>query len=300
MTAEGSARSLPLVGRAADLATLIHSYEQHGAGGYFVAIEGEAGIGKTRLAEEFLAHARARGATAITVRCFEGEAAVAYGPIADGLRAALRDASCAERTAAIPAHWLSEAARLLPELLASHPELPSPLPVDALGGQSRFFEALRQVLMSFCRGPAPNVLFFDDIHWADSASLDLLAYLVRRLHGQPLFLLATWQGEDPTHRQRLARLVVDAQRGHAGMAMRLARLKPADVLDLLRAAGDSGRIAARRDRQPAVSRDGGPAVVPGRLPRSTGAGQWSRRGRGGVAGATWGSGPLAGSAGFSG
>ncbi len=89
--AEGSARSLPLVGRAADLAGLIHSYEQHGAGGYFVAIEGEAGIGKTRLAEEFLAHARAEGATTITVRCFEGEAAVAYGPIADGLRAALRE-----------------------------------------------------------------------------------------------------------------------------------------------------------------------------------------------------------------
>ena len=111
------------MGRGAELMTLIRAYERHGAGGYFVALEGEAGIGKTRLAEEFLARVRAHGGTIITVRCYEGEANVAYGPVADGLRGALAQAACADRLDALPAHWLAEAARLLPELSALHPGL---------------------------------------------------------------------------------------------------------------------------------------------------------------------------------
>ncbi|MDQ1300428.1 MAG: hypothetical protein QG637_345 [Chloroflexota bacterium] len=99
-------RSLPLVGRAAELTALIRAYDRHAAGGYFVAVAGEAGIGKTRLAEEFLAQAQAQGAMTVTVRCYEGEADVAYGPVADGLRGALAQSACADRLDALPAHWL--------------------------------------------------------------------------------------------------------------------------------------------------------------------------------------------------
>lgn len=69
---------------------------------------------------------------------------------------------------ALPAHWLAEAARLLPELSALHPGLPPPPPLDAPGGHSRFLEGLRQVLGAICQGPVPNVLFFDDMQWADA------------------------------------------------------------------------------------------------------------------------------------
>ena len=140
------------MGRAAELTALIRAYERHAAGGYFVALEGEAGIGKTRLAEEFLARVRAQGATIITVRCYEGEANVAYGPVADGLRGALAQSACADRLDALPAHWLAEAARLLPELSVLRPGLPLSPPLDAPGGQSRFFEGLRQVLSTILPG----------------------------------------------------------------------------------------------------------------------------------------------------
>ena len=193
------------MGRGAELMTLIRAYERHGADGYFIALEGEAGIGKTRLAEEFLARVRAQGAMIITVRCYEGEANVAYGPVADGLRGALAQSACADRLDALPAHWLAEAARLLPELSVLRPGLPPSPPLDAPGGQSRFFEGLRQVLSTICQGSASNVLFFDDMHWADAASLDLLAYLVRRLAGQPLFILATWRSDEATGRLTAAR-----------------------------------------------------------------------------------------------
>ncbi|MFZ1466724.1 MAG: AAA family ATPase, partial [Anaerolineae bacterium] len=170
-------RLLPLVGRGAELTALVHAYERRATSGAFVAVAGEAGIGKTRLAEEFLARVRGQGAMIVTVRCYEGEADVAYGPVADGLRGALAQSGCADRLGALPAHWLAEAARLLPELSVHRPGLPPPPPLDAPGGQSRFFEGLRQVLSAICQGSAPNVLFFDDMQWADAASLDLLAYL---------------------------------------------------------------------------------------------------------------------------
>ena len=127
-------------------------YERHGTDGYFIALEGEAGIGKTRLAEEFLARVRAHGATIITVRCYGGEANLAYGPVADGLRSALVQSACADRLDALPAHWLAEAARLLPELSVLRPGLPLAPPLDAPSGQSRFFEGLRQVLSTICQG----------------------------------------------------------------------------------------------------------------------------------------------------
>ena len=233
-------RSLPLVGRGTELAAMVLAHERHGANGYFVALEGEAGVGKTRLTEEFLARVRGEGAMTITVRCYEGEANVAYGPVAGGLRGALAQSVCADRLDALPVHWLAEAARLLPELDELRPGLPPPPPLDAPGGQSRFFEGLRQVLSAICQGATPNVLFFDDMHWADAASLDLLAYLVRRLAGQPLFILATWRSDDTPAVSRLRGLVAEAQRAGLGTALMVKRLTLADVLDLVRGLSAAG------------------------------------------------------------
>jgi DNA-binding SARP family transcriptional activator len=233
-------RSLPLVGRGAELAGLVRAHERHGADGYFIALEGEAGVGKTRLAEEFLARVRGQGAMTITVRCYAGEANVAYGPVAGGLRGALAQSACADRLDALPVHWLVEAARLLPELGVLRPGLPPPPPLDAPGGQSRLFEGLRQVLSAICQGATPNVLFFDDMHWADASSLDLLAYLVRRLAGHPLFVLATWRSDEMPAVSRLRGLVAEAQRAGLGTALRINRLTLADVLDLVRDVSAAG------------------------------------------------------------
>src|SRR5579859_528967 len=71
----------PLIGRADELAALRSAYSASRASGQMVSIEGEAGIGKTRLAEEFLGNLRGNGATVIAARCYEGERRLAYGPI---------------------------------------------------------------------------------------------------------------------------------------------------------------------------------------------------------------------------
>ena len=218
----------------------------------------------------------------ITVRCYEGEANVAYGPVADGLRGALAQSACADRLEALPVHWLAEAARLLPELGVLCPGLPPPPPLDAPGGQSRFFEGLRQVLSAICQGATPNVLFFDDMHWADTASLDLLAYLVRRLAGQPLFILATWRSDEAPAVSRLRALVAEAQRAGLGTALMLKRLALADVLDIVRDLSAAGVDSARWHRRPIVPRDRRAAALLGRIPRGAGAergkGETAKRG----------------------
>lgn len=202
--------------------------------GLLFVLQGEAGIGKTRLAEEFSARVRIRGAAVLTVRCWQGETNLAYGPFVEGLRSAVKDTEAAARLAKIPAHMLAEAARLLPELADIREVLPSLPPLDGPGAQSRFFEGLGQVLMALCSGPCPGVLFIDDLHWADTTSLDLVTYLVRRLRGRPLFILASWRGEQLPAGHRLRSLIAEAQQEGRGELLELSRLSEAEALELIR------------------------------------------------------------------
>ena len=89
----------PLVGRRAAWSAVRAAYTDVGPDGRLVVIEGEAGIGKTRLADELLGWARADGAVTVATRCFEEEGDLAYGSVLDLLRAALRegDAAAVER-----------------------------------------------------------------------------------------------------------------------------------------------------------------------------------------------------------
>lgn len=140
--------SYPLVGRTTEWSTLTKVYDSIGADGHLVILEGEAGIGKTRLAEDFLAFERAKGAHVLTAPCYEGETHLAFSPVVTGLRAAIARKEDRRWLEVVPAPWLSEAARLLPELLTLRPGLAPAPPLDSPGAQSRFFEGLRQILFA--------------------------------------------------------------------------------------------------------------------------------------------------------
>src|SRR5947209_11514336 len=160
---------------------------------------------------------------------------IAYGSVAAGLRTAIAQKDNLYRLEKIPSLWLIEASRLLPELMALHPGLPPAPPLDNPGAQSRFFEGLRQVLLSICNPDAkhPGVIFFDDLHWADGASLDLLAYLLRRLREQPLFLILTWRSKRAANDHRLYRLLTEAQRSIHTTVISLSRLNQSTVQELV-------------------------------------------------------------------
>ena len=223
----------PMVGRAAELETMLQIHEAIADDGRLVVLEGEAGIGKTRLAEEFLSGVQANGGATVTARCYGGEANLSYRPIVECLRSAREKAGDALRSA--PQEWLNEAARLLPELAGGATRVSVP-PLDSPGAQGRFFEAISQILLAGCRGPVPGVLFLDDLHWADEATVDFLVYMVRRLDGHPLCIVTTWRREEVETEHRLRLAVSDAQRSGTGTLISLSRLGRVAVEELVGAA----------------------------------------------------------------
>ncbi|MGE5262443.1 MAG: ATP-binding protein [Acidobacteriota bacterium] len=228
----------PLVGRASELGALKDMYAAVRSDGHFVLLEGEAGIGKTRLAETFLASVQTRGGHSVLARCFEGGANLAYGPFIESMRSALADSERANRLRKVSPHFLGEAARLLPEVRMLHPRLPDLPPLESPGAASRFFEGISQVLMAILSSRMPGVLFIDDLQWADVASLDLLTYLIQRLRGRPLFVLCTGRGEEIPAGHRLHQMLVEAQRGGLATRMVLSRLDASAVMELANATGD--------------------------------------------------------------
>jgi DNA-binding SARP family transcriptional activator/Tfp pilus assembly protein PilF len=236
-----------LVGREQEWRSLLGAYEAAGMGEHLVVLEGEAGIGKTRLAEEFVAYAASQGSVTVAARCYPGEMDLAYGPFVEGLSAAIGREGVAARLEEIPVYLLAEASRLLPELAEVFPGLPSPPPLATPGAQSRFFESIVQVLLAVCGGPAPGVLFIDDVHWADASSLDLLAYLVRRPRpGRRLCVVLTWRDEQVPPDHHLRGLLTEAQRARMATVLRLSRLDRAAVEELVGAVvGDADGLGRR-------------------------------------------------------
>lgn len=191
---------LPLIGRDDELAQIQASYSQINQDTCLVVIEGEAGVGKTRLAEDFLAGS---AATVLQARCYPDESSVAYRPWIDALRASLTAPDAREKLEALPEIWISEAARLLPEIPDLLPQVDRPSSDLRAQGEDRFMNGLVQVLGSLAKGEQPGILLVDDLQWADEASLDLIAYLIRRGPEPPMFVLAAWRVESAVEEQRL-------------------------------------------------------------------------------------------------
>src|SRR5579884_133428 len=109
-----SSAHVPLVGRSAEWEKLNEAYTGSSAHSSIIILSGEAGIGKTRLAEELVAYAQSRGASVVAARCYEGETELAYEPIVEGLRTMLAHKQDVHWLENVPEPWLSEASRLVP------------------------------------------------------------------------------------------------------------------------------------------------------------------------------------------
>jgi hypothetical protein len=156
----------------------------------WLLLTGEAGIGKTRTAEEIAGRARERGFSLHTGRCPEVEGAPPYRPWLQILRS-LRGGGGRSAVPAALAPLLSEA---------------PPTSADD-GPQARFrlFEGMAELLAGAAR-KAPLLLVFDDLHRADEASLALLDFCARELADARLLVVATRRdGEAPATRGALAR-----------------------------------------------------------------------------------------------
>ncbi len=228
---------LPLVGREDDLAALVDAHVAAWPDGRLAVIEGEAGVGKTRLANELARTAEAAGAVVLSARCHDDEAGLPYGPIVELLRGALRHPGWPDR---VSPQRLADASLLLPDLAGLRDDVPRALRLEGPGAHVRLLEAVADLLSAACDGPAPGVAFIDDVHGADEATLDAISYLGRRLRGRALVLVVTWRSERVPPGHRLRRLAVDLSREGAATIVRPARLDEREVAQLVEAAHPGG------------------------------------------------------------
>lgn len=217
-----SGGDVPFLGRAAELAELSAAAERAlgGAGG-LVVVEGEAGIGKSRLVTELLD--RLGPATVGVGKCAEADRDLPYVPLAAALRPIL--------SAAVgDAGSLPALAEILPELPASG------LPPET--ARVRALESAADLL----RQAAPAMLFLDDLQWADASTVAALAYLHRRCSGHPVLLLVAMRSEDVRSDSPAAQLTATAR-------VSLGPLKAADLAPL-GAGPETARLIARSGGNP--------------------------------------------------
>jgi len=222
------------VGRAAAFRQLVAGFQQaRGGQPQAVLLVGEAGIGKTRLTREFVAWARAQGAEVLSGQAVEMGGRLPYQSLVEALRPRLEAENAPEDL--LDDVWLTELARLLPELRGRYPDLPAPTE-DELTAKMRLFEAVARLFDALAR-PAPLVLLLDDMHWVDGASLDLLRYLGRHWsrHGSRVLWLCTLRREGLEPRSLLAAQLADLGRDLPVTQVPLQTLSQSQTLQLLEA-----------------------------------------------------------------
>jgi DNA-binding SARP family transcriptional activator/predicted ATPase len=201
-------------------------------GPHFVLVTGEAGIGKSRLTEEFLIWANQQGAVTAKTRSYAAEGQLSLAPVTDwlrseGLRAPLKQ---------LDRVWLTEVVRLLPELLTELPDLPRYEPVTAYGQRQRFFEALARAILVT---PQPLVLLIDDLQWCDQETLEWLHFLLRFDSNAQLFVVGCAREEElpPSHPLHTFLL-------HLRSTMRVMEI-PLEPLDAAETAKLASQVAKR-------------------------------------------------------
>ncbi|MFH0521320.1 AAA family ATPase [Streptomyces sp. M41] len=214
------------VGRAPELQTLNDALARAATGEpQALVIGGEAGVGKTRLIEEFAAAAIREGAVVALGGCVEiGADGLPFAPFSTALRALRRELP--DELSAAARGQEEELARLLPELGEAAPARKA----DRSGeeGMARLFELTGRLLERVAAGRTV-VVALEDLHWADASTRHLLAYLYRTLRTGRLVVLATYRSDDIHRRHPLRPLLAELDRVRTVRRIELGRFTHAEV-----------------------------------------------------------------------
>ena len=217
------AATTDFIGREAEMRTILDVVRRgHG----LVVVEGEVGVGKTRLLEEVSSHIDGPGQVVLVGSAHRAEAGVPYGPIQSAMRDALRSAETRTRVSELPDSVLRQAARLMPSL--GEPARHEP---DDPTAKSRFLDAIALLVGQV--GPT-TVLCIDNLHWSDEATIELIAYLVHRIRELGIVVIVTRRPED-TPADHPVSVLVDDVAGES-VVLRLPRLSALEVARLVEGA----------------------------------------------------------------
>jgi class 3 adenylate cyclase len=192
----------PFVGRQEEVTHLRHCLEGAIRGqGSLVLVAGEPGVGKTRLLSELAIDTADRGLQVLTGRAYETEGMPPYLPFIEALNQRIRG-----RTQEELREDLGEAApyvaKLVPELRQCLADVREPPALDPQAERYRLFEGVTDFLVNVA-ARTPLLLFLDDLHWADDATVLLLQHLARRLAETSLLVVGSYRHTEVDDRHHL-------------------------------------------------------------------------------------------------
>jgi DNA-binding CsgD family transcriptional regulator/tetratricopeptide (TPR) repeat protein len=209
------------VGRHEERAALASALRSARAGvGAVALVAAEAGMGKSRLLAETGAAASRDGMAVAVGECLPlGDAELPYAPIVGAVRSLVRGpdplvGSDREGPAALP-----------PELAPGDVGADEP---PGEGSQARLFEQLLALLAGAARAQ-PLVLVIEDLQWADRATRDFLAFLVRAVRREPIALVISYRSDELHRRHPLRPFVLELERSGRALRIELAPFTPGEL-----------------------------------------------------------------------
>lgn len=194
---------LPLIGRDDDREAIVHLLEDaiRGFGG-LVLVEGEAGIGKTRLMTEIGRDAEWRGMQSLWGRNLEGDISSPYAAIIEALSSGLTSLRINQLSQLIEEIWFRVLLPLIPKLKDELKFLTPAPPLDPAQDHARLVQAFAKILTAWGQ-ITPLLIVVDDLHWSSEDSIDLLITLVSHLQSARIVLVGTYRREDAQIRNTL-------------------------------------------------------------------------------------------------
>ncbi len=220
----GSLVSPVLVGRQTEAAALSDALARVASGdSATVLVSGEAGVGKSRLVHEIVGQTGAAGTRALVGTCVELDGGgIPFAPLVDMFRTLARNSS-AEELAALLGAARAQIGRLVPELDDGSAGAPT-----GEGDASRISELILGVIERL--GAAmPLMLVFEDVQWADRATLDLISLLVAGASGRRLLLVLTVRSDELHRTHPFRRMSARWEQQRAVDRIELSRLNAGEV-----------------------------------------------------------------------
>lgn len=192
---------IPLVGRSQEWSCLQSAWKKAVSGQpYLALIEGEAGIGKTRLAEELLYSLNHQGIMVARTCCYGCETELAYAPLVAWLETE-RIYSGLKRLETL---WLSEVARLIPQLLVEHPKLAVASPISGPCQVEQMYQGWARALLM---GENPRLLLIEDLQWANVELITFLHFLLRFATKTKVLVVGTLRREELKENSPLVKML---------------------------------------------------------------------------------------------
>lgn len=245
-----------LVGRETEIDSLEDALLSAARGeGGVVVVEGEAGMGKTRLCLEAVERARRIGLTTLWGGFSEADLQLPYLAIVEAM---------GNYISSVDIEWLrQELSHSVFELAGLFPQLGPPSTaqsVDPSQARLRLFESILS-LLDVAAGSSGLLLVIEDLHWSDRSSRDLLDYVVRRLSGKRVVLLVNYRSDEMHRKHPLLPVIQSWRRSGLIRAVTLNPLSPRHIGDMTKAIFDIDEVTGALSSYLHERTDGNPFVV---------------------------------------